>query len=331
MSGGKLKTGGGGLTVALAVSLALHGTVVAALVLALPGLGSMAPATSAASPERLRPVQVTFVAMAPPQRRAAATEVAAAPPAAPVPPPAEIVPPEPPPEPPNDPAPPEPPPEPPAVEPPPVPEPVVPPPAAPPPAPAPPRPAAPAETQIAQALPIESGKSDVNRVPRPALPGHVLLDPAARPKNTAGQDPPWHTENISRAGSNRPAATTGPAADGPAGPVEKPAAGNVPSIAPPVPGDGRPAAFTPAAVLSLPTPEYPPRSRRLGEEGSVLLEVEVLPDGRAGRVRVLQAPPHARLTEAAIEAVRQARFRPATAGGVPVRSVLEVPIRFRLD
>jgi protein TonB len=90
-------------------------------------------------------------------------------------------------------------------------------------------------------------------------------------------------------------------------------------------------AGTAVEIVSLPTPEYPPRSRRLGEEGLVLLEVEVLPDGRVGTVRVLQAPDYPRLVDAAIEAVRSAAFRPATTDGRPVRAFVEVPIRFRLD
>jgi protein TonB len=92
-----------------------------------------------------------------------------------------------------------------------------------------------------------------------------------------------------------------------------------------------PQAPSAAEIASLPTPEYPPRSRRLGEEGLVLLEVEVLPDGRAGTVRVLRAPDYPRLVDAAIEAVRSAAFRPATTDGRPVRAFVEVPIRFRLD
>jgi len=92
-----------------------------------------------------------------------------------------------------------------------------------------------------------------------------------------------------------------------------------------------PAVRTGADILVLPKPDYPPRSRRLGEEGLVLLEVEVLADGRAGKVRVLQAPAYPRLVDAALEAVRKATFKPATLNGVAMPSVVEVPIRFRLD
>jgi len=102
----------------------------------------------------------------------------------------------------------------------------------------------------------------------------------------------------------------------------------------PVPGNAAPPrkrGLPSAEIVNLPVPEYPPRSRRLGEEGLVLLEVEVLPDGRAGEVRVLQSPGIPRLVAAAIEAVRKATFKPALLEGLPVRSLVEIPIRFRLD
>jgi protein TonB len=88
---------------------------------------------------------------------------------------------------------------------------------------------------------------------------------------------------------------------------------------------------TGAEVVDLPAPEYPLRSRRLGEEGLILLEVEVLANGRAGTVRVVRAPPYLRLVDAAVRAVRKAKFKPATSEGVPVRSIVEIPVRFKLD
>jgi len=88
---------------------------------------------------------------------------------------------------------------------------------------------------------------------------------------------------------------------------------------------------TGAEVVDLPAPEYPLRSRRLGEEGLVLVEVEVLANGRAGTVRVVRAPPYPRLVDAAVKAVRSAKFKPAAARGTPVPSLVEIPIRFQLD
>jgi len=84
-------------------------------------------------------------------------------------------------------------------------------------------------------------------------------------------------------------------------------------------------------AFNLPKPEYPRRSRRLGEEGLVLLEVEVLPDGRAGQIRVLNNPSYPRLIQAAIAAVRAARFTPAMRNGRSVRTWVEIPFEFRLS
>ncbi len=85
-----------------------------------------------------------------------------------------------------------------------------------------------------------------------------------------------------------------------------------------------------ARVLSLPKPKYPLRSRRRGEEGLVLLEVEVLPNGIAGTIRVLKEPGYPRLIDAAIAAVRAATFDPAMRKGHHIRTVIKVPFQFAL-
>lgn len=92
----------------------------------------------------------------------------------------------------------------------------------------------------------------------------------------------------------------------------------------------RPGVPTVAAVLEVPAPQYPLRSRRRGEEGVVVIEVQVLVTGRAGRVRVIEDPGYPRLVEAALDAARQGRYEPATRGGAAVASALEVPFRFAL-
>ena len=99
----------------------------------------------------------------------------------------------------------------------------------------------------------------------------------------------------------------------------------------PPPAADRDAGVTRGAfAVDLPAPRYPLQSRRLGEEGLVLLEVEVLANGRTGAVRVIRAPRYARLRAAAIDAVRRARFAPARRHGEPITSAILVPIRFRL-
>ncbi len=107
------------------------------------------------------------------------------------------------------------------------------------------------------------------------------------------------------------------------------------STAPPTPtADKLPATAgieTGVEAVDLPKPEYPRRSRRLGEEGLVLLEVEVLPDGRAGRIRVLNDAGYPRLVQAAIAAVREAHFTPATRNGRSVSTWVQIPFEFTLN
>ncbi len=80
----------------------------------------------------------------------------------------------------------------------------------------------------------------------------------------------------------------------------------------------------------LPRPIYPINSRRRGEQGTVVLEVEILPSGNVGFVHVLADAGYPDLAEAAVDAFRGQHFPPATENGRPVRSVVRVPFRFSL-
>lgn len=85
-----------------------------------------------------------------------------------------------------------------------------------------------------------------------------------------------------------------------------------------------------AAYLDNPPPAYPTLSRRLGEDGRVLLRVFVTPDGRAREVRIERSSGHARLDRAAREAVSRWRFVPAMRAEEPVAAWVLVPISFAL-
>jgi len=92
------------------------------------------------------------------------------------------------------------------------------------------------------------------------------------------------------------------------------------------PGDQ--ALVEPPVPIEQPAPVYPERARRAGLTGDVMLHVQVLHDGRVGRVRVLHSVPG--LDEAAIACVRRWRFRPARDAKGPVMAWLAVPFSFRL-
>lgn len=87
---------------------------------------------------------------------------------------------------------------------------------------------------------------------------------------------------------------------------------------------------TPPSEISNPPPEYPELARRRGYEGSLLLDFEVRADGTCGEVRVLESSGHDVLDEAAVRAVRQWRFRPATRWGRPIASRQRLRVTFRL-
>jgi len=79
-----------------------------------------------------------------------------------------------------------------------------------------------------------------------------------------------------------------------------------------------------------PRPEYPRAAREAGWEGTTVLQVLVLPDGRAGSVTLYKTSGYAVLDEAALTAVKAWRFIPAMDGSFPLRSVVRLPIRFDL-
>lgn len=85
-----------------------------------------------------------------------------------------------------------------------------------------------------------------------------------------------------------------------------------------------------AAYLNNPAPTYPPLSRRLGEQGRVLIRVYVDPNGEPAQVKLRQSSGHRRLDAAAEAAVRRWRFIPARRGQEPVGAWILVPIAFKL-
>jgi protein TonB len=74
----------------------------------------------------------------------------------------------------------------------------------------------------------------------------------------------------------------------------------------------------PDARYPLTRPNYPSEAVRRDLEGTVEIEVYVLPNGRVGDARVFRSTGHAVLDQAAIdEAKRRWRLQPATRDGVP--------------
>lgn len=79
-----------------------------------------------------------------------------------------------------------------------------------------------------------------------------------------------------------------------------------------------------------PRPEYPRAAREAGWEGTVILQVMVLPDGTAGNVTLHKTSGHSILDEAALAAVKGWQFVPAMDGNFPIQSMVRMPVRFDL-
>ena len=87
----------------------------------------------------------------------------------------------------------------------------------------------------------------------------------------------------------------------------------------------------PADYLANPKPPYPALSKRLGEEGTVRLNILVNPDGSVAQLELLESSGHPRLDRSAMATVRsQWKFEPARQGGRAVAAWVVVPIQFTL-
>lgn len=104
--------------------------------------------------------------------------------------------------------------------------------------------------------------------------------------------------------------------------------------APSAPKPAGPVALGSELSVSCPergAPNYPPLSRRFGEEGKVVLRVELDQDGRVSAVGILNSSGFIRLDESALAAVKTWRCRPAKRDGQPVRAVALQPFNFVLQ
>jgi periplasmic protein TonB len=86
-----------------------------------------------------------------------------------------------------------------------------------------------------------------------------------------------------------------------------------------------------AAYLTNPKPGYPPLSRRLGEQGVVILSVLVGEGGDVQKLEVAKSSGYTRLDEAASRAVQGWRFAPGKRAGIAQAMWVKVPISFILE
>ena len=160
---------------------------------------------------------------------------------------------------------------------------------------------------------------------RAAPPPEPAPTPAAAPtdaaSSTVASTPPTSAPSPSPAGPGLSLVDSTPA------PASAPSTG--PAVAS-IPRD------TPLTTVARPTggyqvrPAYPATARRLGVQGTTLLRVHVLDDGRVDAVDVEESAGHPDLDQAAADAVRRWRFEPARRGNDAVAMWVRLPVQFRL-
>ncbi len=85
-----------------------------------------------------------------------------------------------------------------------------------------------------------------------------------------------------------------------------------------------------ASYLNNPPPPYPPMSKRLGEQGRVVVRVFIDEQGLPKDALLEVKSGYSRLDQAALQAVMSWRYVPAQRAGVPLAMWFNVPVTFDL-
>lgn len=170
--------------------------------------------------------------------------------------------------------------------------------------------------------------------PKPvkASPAQPRMEPAPKPPLAPGADTPPADNEL---GAPPPTMASPPVSSPSAPDTQAATPGREADRLPDPAGRAAPEKISPprfdAAYLDNPKPEYPRLARRLGEQGTVLLNVYVDANGLPEKIelQVSSGSPH--LDRAARETVRQWKFVPARQAERPVGAWIVVPIRFVLE
>lgn len=175
--------------------------------------------------------------------------------------------------------------------------------------------------EVAPAPPARPTPAAPRKAAAPASPLAVATPEPASPAPAPAQAAPVATNTIAAsADSMRPNEQSS----------TKTVAANTASIAPPAP----PKIELPSSdadYLNNPKPPYPALSKRMGEQGKVLVRTLIGTDGRAQEVQLQQTSGFERLDQAALTAARQWRYVPGKRDGVPQAMWFTIPFTFQLQ
>lgn len=169
--------------------------------------------------------------------------------------------------------------------------------------------------------------------PEPSPPVEPPQPPQPRPRPVPRPEPTPQPVQQAEPSPVAPEATppepVAPALPQPPAPAPITAAPPAPPAPPPPPVVQLPSSS--AAYLNNPRPPYPPLSRRLGEQGKVVVRVFIETDGSASRAEVQQSSGYERLDRTAVETVLRWRYVPGKRAGVPEAMWFNIPINFVLE
>ena len=160
-------------------------------------------------------------------------------------------------------------------------------------------------SDIPNAAPLTSAKSSPQPVPIPTPT-----------KSVSKPDTPALTPNSSNAQETATASTAA------AAPATASGKAGAPSLVEP---------SADADYLKNPPPPYPRASRRLGEQGTVIVRVFISTQGAPEKAEVRTSSGFPRLDQAALDAVQRWRFVPGRRSGTPEAMWFNIPVRFVLE
>ena len=167
--------------------------------------------------------------------------------------------------------------------------------------------------------------------PQPPVPPSKAVKPSVQPKATPQAPARPQAQPLAIADPTpSPNAPTGSVDPSPPAPPAPMATGPVAPAAPPAP----PAVQLPSSsadYLQNPKPPYPPLSKRLGEQGKVIVRVLIAADGQPQKAELKQSSGFDRLDQAALATVMKWRYVPGKRGGVAEDMWFNVPINFVLE
>ncbi|MFZ5485508.1 MAG: energy transducer TonB [Pseudomonadota bacterium] len=167
--------------------------------------------------------------------------------------------------------------------------------------------------------------------PAPTPPVPDKPHPKPRPQPAPKAQPTPATPAPSELAAAQPSSAPAPEAPS-AAPSTAPAAPAAPTATAPAPAAPRiELPSSNAAYLNNPKPPYPAISKRMGEQGKVVLRVLISAEGLPQKVEISQSSGYDRLDRQAQEAVQHWRFVPGKRNGVPEAMWTLVPIQFVLE